>query len=344
MLQRVQIADPQPGAGSLSPSALRRNAAAGRHRHGARHQSEAADPGRADHRPRRHGGSGGARPHRAAARRDSPPRSCSSATISPSSRACATASACSMPARWWRRATTRELFNDPRHPYTVGLLRCLPRRGRRKDHGRLDTIPGFLPAPGTVIARLRLRRALRAGRRSLPRGGAAADRSRRPASQPLPLPRPGPGPAAGHASDLAIPIEIDRSHRRHPEQRPILPRPSWQRDRIGARAGDVSVDLWPGETLGLVGESGSGKTTLRPLLLGLTRPIRDSRDRARRQALAGHARPSAAQAQVKALQIVFQNPDSALNRSHPVRRLIGRAAGQAGGRARGAAQGAPARR
>jgi peptide/nickel transport system ATP-binding protein len=26
---------------------------------------------------------------------------------------------------------TRALFDDPRHPYTVGLLRCLPQRGRR---------------------------------------------------------------------------------------------------------------------------------------------------------------------------------------------------------------------
>jgi peptide/nickel transport system ATP-binding protein len=41
-----------------------------------------------------------------------------------------------------------QVFEEPRHPYTVGLLRCIPRRGQRKDHGRLDTIPGFLPAPG----------------------------------------------------------------------------------------------------------------------------------------------------------------------------------------------------
>ena len=39
----------------------------------------------------------------------------------------------------------REVFAQPRHPYTVGLLRCIPRGGQRKDHGRLDTIPGFLP-------------------------------------------------------------------------------------------------------------------------------------------------------------------------------------------------------
>src|ERR1700722_7376587 len=40
----------------------------------------------------------------------------------------------------------RQVFDDPRHPYTVGLLRCIPRRGQRKDRDRLDTIPGFLPS------------------------------------------------------------------------------------------------------------------------------------------------------------------------------------------------------
>ena len=42
----------------------------------------------------------------------------------------------------------RTLFDDPRHPYTVGLLRCIPHGGMRKDQGRLDSIPGFLPPPG----------------------------------------------------------------------------------------------------------------------------------------------------------------------------------------------------
>ena len=43
-----------------------------------------------------------------------------------------------------------EIFAHPRHPYTVGLMRCIPERGRLKSPGPLDTIPGFLPAPGTV--------------------------------------------------------------------------------------------------------------------------------------------------------------------------------------------------
>ena len=37
------------------------------------------------------------------------------------------------------------LFAKPRHPYTVGLLRCLPQRGRSKDVAPLATIPGFPP-------------------------------------------------------------------------------------------------------------------------------------------------------------------------------------------------------
>ena len=58
----------------------------------------------------------------------------------------------------------REVFENPRHPYTVGLLRCVPRGGQRKDHGRLDTIPGLPAGPGRGPGRVRLRPALRACR------------------------------------------------------------------------------------------------------------------------------------------------------------------------------------
>ena len=42
----------------------------------------------------------------------------------------------------------REVFENPRNPYTVGLLRCIPRRDTVKDKHTLDTIPGFPPSPG----------------------------------------------------------------------------------------------------------------------------------------------------------------------------------------------------
>ena len=44
----------------------------------------------------------------------------------------------------------RDVFANPRHPYTVGLLRCIPRRDMLKARRALDTIPGSLPAPGDV--------------------------------------------------------------------------------------------------------------------------------------------------------------------------------------------------
>ncbi len=41
------------------------------------------------------------------------------------------------------KATVEELYYDPKHPYTVGLMSAIPRIGDRQD--RLQTIPGTMP-------------------------------------------------------------------------------------------------------------------------------------------------------------------------------------------------------
>ena len=210
----------------------------------------------------------------------------------------------------------------------------------RKDHGRLDTIPGFLPQPRRGAARLRLRRPLRAraGRSAASEEPPLYDVGGAP-RQPLPLPRAGAGScrarrrpptsrcrrSTAHATPLLRFDDLGKVFRQHGHD-------------IHALAG-VSAAIWPGETLGLVGESGSGKTTLARTLLGIVgRPAGqvelDGRA-ARRRRLAKRSRE-----EIRALQIVFQNPDSALNRRHTVRRILRRSlkklAGVTGARGRGA--------
>jgi oligopeptide transport system ATP-binding protein len=46
------------------------------------------------------------------------------------------------------KATVDDLYEDPRHPYTLALLSALPRADRRRDH-RLKSIPG---APPNLLA------------------------------------------------------------------------------------------------------------------------------------------------------------------------------------------------
>ena len=42
-------------------------------------------------------------------------------------------------------AKAEDLFADPKHPYTIGLLDTLPKFGQK---GRLATIPGTVPPSG----------------------------------------------------------------------------------------------------------------------------------------------------------------------------------------------------
>src|SRR5262249_9134317 len=93
-------------------------------------------------------------------------------------------------------------------------------------------------------------------------------------------------------------------------------------NEINALVG-VSASIWQGETLGLVGESGSGKTTLARTLLGIIGPTSGA------VMLDGSAlAPRLGQrsrGEGRGIQIVFQNPDSGLNRRHTVRRILRRA-------------------
>lgn len=42
--------------------------------------------------------------------------------------------------------SAQDIFSHPRHPYTQGLLRCIPVPGRTEPGGKLGTIPGVVPS------------------------------------------------------------------------------------------------------------------------------------------------------------------------------------------------------
>ena len=89
----------------------------------------------------------------------------------------------------------------------------------------------------------------------------------------------------------------------------------------GVRAvDDVSLDIQPGETLGLVGESGSGKSTLGRLILRLIEPTSGSIHLEGRDLLAASA--SAMRRLRRDLQIIFQDPFASLDPRFRVEDII----------------------
>jgi peptide/nickel transport system ATP-binding protein len=218
------------------------------------------------------------------------------------------------------------IFHKPRHPYTMGLLRSVPRVDRPRGD-KLETIPGLPPNLARGIT----------GCRFAPRCPYKID----VCENDPPLVPTDVGSesrcfrtdeiAAGkivwtvaeasHVAATAVatpqPLVSVRGLTKH-----FLVRRGLGGVRGVVRAvEDVSFDIRPGETLGLVGESGCGKTTVGRLMLHLEEAtdgtiVFEGKD-------VTHPTSRELTAMRRKVQVIFQDPYSSLNPRMTVGQIVG---------------------
>ena len=221
-----------------------------------------------------------------------------------------------------------EVLRRPHMPYTMGLLRSLPRRSSAR--GALESIPGNPPQGGAPLP----------GCPFAPRCEFRIARCE--ASVPDLVERGGGRTARCIRSDSIAsrqPVISDRSTTAEPRQRqqssprayievrgltkhfPLSAGPFARSRRIIRAVDDVALDVRRGEVVALVGESGSGKTTMGRCILRLEEPTAGSivfdgieLTRLSRRELKRFRRR---------MQIVFQDPFSSLNPHLTVGEAIG---------------------
>ncbi len=210
------------------------------------------------------------------------------------------------------------VFHRPRHPYTMGLLRSVPRLDRPRG-GQLETIEGLPPSAADPLPGCRfaprcpfrlpacdappplaptdtggLSACIRVGAIA---AGKLAWRKTVVATADEPKPQ----------KDGAAPVLQVRHLTKHfPVKTGLLSRTQTVR-----AVENVGFEVGHGETLGLVGESGCGKSTVGRLILRLEAPTEGS------IAFHGHDFAQMSRADIKAMrrkiQAVFQDPYSSLN-------------------------------
>ncbi|MBX3530225.1 MAG: ABC transporter ATP-binding protein [Rhizobiaceae bacterium] len=227
-------------------------------------------------------------------------------------------------ARLVEEGAAEEIFARPRHPYTMGLLRSVPRLDRPRT-GRLQTIDGLPPnlAKAPEGCRFAPRCPFRidmcskvppleptdtGARSACFRWQEIADGAIRWEGEP---------DGGKVALERGKPLLSVKNLRKHfPVSGGMFGKPG-----VVKAVEDVSFDIARGETLGLVGESGCGKTTVGRLLLGLEDPSAGEISFAGTDLLAagGDARKDLR----RKIQVIFQDPYSSLNPRMTIGQIIG---------------------
>jgi peptide/nickel transport system ATP-binding protein len=233
------------------------------------------------------------------------------------------------------RATVAEIYKNPRHPYTQGLIRCVPKLGADKAKSVLYPIRGRVPPPDNrpigcvygprcdyIQERCRTERPelRQVGDETLVRCHFAEEID--PAQW---TPSEDIKPPAVEEKDLqAESILLVKDLKKYYEVKGSSLKDVFGlgEKRYVKAVENVTFDLPKGSTLGIVGESGCGKSTLIKTLIGLE------------DTTSGEAKfigfditdgiSGRSEDLIQELQMVFQNPDSTMNPSYTVGQQIGR--------------------
>jgi peptide/nickel transport system ATP-binding protein len=231
--------------------------------------------------------------------------------------------------------TVEAIYDDPQHPYTQGLMRCVPRLGTTKESSRLYPIRGRVPAPkdrpkGACIFAPRCDyvtdkchsehprlREIRAGHLARCFYSEVIDPEAWEPPEGL-VPEISPAPEEDEAliqvSDLRTYYEQ--------ASRSVLSLVGLGEKQYVKAVDEVSFSIPKGKTLGVVGESGCGKSTLAKTIVGLEAP-----SGGQAQFLGFDVTVPLSNRDLKLiqeLQMVFQNPDSTMNPSYTVGHQITR--------------------
>lgn len=237
------------------------------------------------------------------------------------------------------RANVEDLFRSPQHPYTQGLMRCVPKLGTDRTSSILYPIPGRVPPPDGRPAGCvfwprcdYVRKRCRDERPQLRTVGEGETWVRCHFSEEIDMGSWEP------PEDMALPATVQKMQEKEAPE--TILQVNGLKKYYGVRGNSLkdvfglskkryvkavehaSFKVPTGKTLGIVGESGCGKSTLVKTIIGLER------------ATEGEAKflgfditdsiSTRDQKLIQELQMVFQNPDSTMNPSYTVGQQIAR--------------------
>ena len=197
--------------------------------------------------------------------------------------------------------TIDEIFYDPRHPYTWGLLSSMP--DLDTDDDELYTIPGTPPNLAHEVK----------GDAFAPRNKYALNIDLRIEPPMFKVPGSTTHKVASWLMEKKAPILVVKDLKQHFKI---------NRNFTVKAVDGISFDIMPGETYGLVGESGSGKSTTGRSIIRLYKPTSGSIVFNGKE-IGGKLDKETSKELHTKMQMIFQDPMACLNPRKKVIDIIG---------------------